>query len=537
MKIKLISFDDGIVSIGFRRISSLIKTEYPLTNTYIYNVGGVSAPVRNLFYQKRQDEFQAESEVFINPRFIKEIADADVIGFSGISKFARHIKRTISLVRPLNNGVLIIWGGTHATVFPEDAIQYADAVCIGEGEKSFLSLLKRNEAKEDIGGCPGFWIKKNGAIKKNALLPLMDNNELSLMPFQDYGFDIQHVTDRTLEPMSKDIYISQLGSQYNTVWALGCPFKCSYCSNSKFIKNHGDYAKVRHSAAEHLINELLEVIKNHDYVDYMLLQDDSLLMLDLDELREFAHLYKDKIGLSLFIPGLHPSTVNRDKLDILINAGLKKVRMGIQSGSKKTLSFYRRDNNTEKILHAATILSSFTPKIIPPFYDIIIDNPIETAQDKLQTLMLLRELKRPYLLYVYSLRVIPGTELYEFAQDHRQFHFQSIEDTYQSIRDKEMGLMIYLLALYRPPVFIFSIFLKISKIPYVKNLFFLIFQILFLIKVFYYETIINNYQPVAMFSPGLARFLYKIRKSAKCIKSQFDPRIADTALRILQKRK
>jgi len=211
--------------------------------------------------------------------------------------------------------------------------------------------------------------------------------------------------------------------------------------------------------------------------------------------------------------------------------------MGIQSGSKKTLSFYHRNNNVERILHAATILSSFTPKIIPPFYDIIIDNPIETAEDKLQTLMLLRELKRPYLFYIFSLRVIPGTELYEFAQDHPQIHFQSIENTYQLIRDKGMALMVYLLALYRPPMFIFSIFLKISKIPYVKNLFFIIFQILFMMKVFYYETKIKNYQFVAMLSPGLFRFLYKFRKTAQRIKTNSISALWICFLMILEKRK
>jgi radical SAM superfamily enzyme YgiQ (UPF0313 family) len=215
---------------------------------------------------------------------------------------------------------------------------------------------------------------------------------------------------------------------------------------------------------------------------------------------------------------LHPSTVNTEKLDILVKAGLKKVRMGIQSGSKNTLSFYNRNTNTDMILHAATTLSSFMPKIIPPFYDIIIDNPIETEEDKLQTLKLLRELKRPYLIYLFSLRVIPGTELYEFAQKNQQLRFRSIEYTYQSIYDKQMGLMVYILTLYKAPDFLFSLFLKISKLPYINNLFFSIFQFLFLIKRFYYEVKTCNYQPLSMVFPGLVLILYKLRKRAKHLK-------------------
>ena len=523
MRIKLVSFEDGVVSIGFRRISSLVKSSYPSTKTYLYNVSGISAMVKNIFSQKKQSSLQVQNEVFINPEFIKEIADADVIGFSGMSKFAAHIKRAVFLVRQLNAEALIIWGGLHATVFPEDAIKHADAVCIGEGEKSFLALLRKKEASECIDDCLGFWTRRNGIVRKNTLMPLLTNDELSDMPFQDYGFDMQHVTDRTSEPMSKDIYISQLGSRYSTIWALGCPYKCTYCSNSKFLANHGDYAKIRRSSVVHLIDELMEVKRTHDYVQFIELMDDNFLALTLDEIKEFARLYKEKIGLTLFVPGIHPLTVNKEKLDVLADAGLKKVRMGIQSGCENTLSFYGRDTNVDRIIKATTILASFVPKIIPPFYDMIIDNPIETAEDKLKTLKLLNELKRPYLLYVYSLRVIPGTKLYDYAQDHPQLNFQPIETSYQSIRDKEMGLMVYLLALCRLPSSVFSLFLKISKIPYLREFFFIVFQISFLAKMFYYETKINNYQPVAMFSPGLARFLYRIQKFASCKKATKRP--------------
>ncbi len=517
MKIKLVTFEDGIVNVGFRRISSLVKSNYPLTNTYIYNVGGTRAILKNLIFQQKHyaDGTRTNNDILINPKFIEEIIDADIIGFSGMSKFANHIKKTISLIRSKNNKILIVWGGVHATVFPEDIIEYADAVCIGEGEKSFLSLLKKIQTKQTIDDCKGFWIRKSNDIKKNILFPLMNNKELSLMPFQDYGFDIRYVTNNSLGFMSKEIYISQEGSKYTSMWVLGCPFHCTYCSNSKFIKNHQDYAKLRYPPPEFIINDITEVLKIHDYVSYIALEDDNIFMINLNDLKQFAFLYKEKIGLPLFIPGLYPSAVDREKLDILIDAGLKKVRMGIQSGSKRILSFYKRNTSKEMILNASKILSSFVPKIIPPFYDIILDNPIETEEDKLETLQLLRELERPYVLYIFSLRVIPGTELDEFAQNNRQFNFQPIVYTYQSLLDKQMAFMVYFIALCNPPDSLFNLFYKISKIPYVNSLFFNVFKFLYLIKKFYYELKVFNFQPLSFISPRLPIVLYKTRKRFK----------------------
>lgn len=514
MKIKLISFGDGITDVGFRRISSLVKSRYPLTTTYIYNVGGVVAMAKNALFRQK---YNLQDNIFINPKFIEEIMDADVIAFSGMTKFAEHIKKAISLTLR-NNKALIVWGGIHATVFPENAIQYADAVCIGEGEKSFLSLLKKVEIGEDIDDCEGFWVRSSNGIKRNRLFPLLKNDELSLMPFQDYGFDIQHVTDNSLGPMVKDIYISQEGSKYTTMWSLGCPFHCTYCSNNKFIRNHPDYAKVRYPTAEHKVDEILKALEKHDYINSIDFQDDNFFMVNLDDLRHFASLYKKKIGLPFFIFGLHPSVVNKEKLDIVIKAGAKKLSMGIQSGSKRILSFYGRNTSRETILKAGEILSTTISsvsnklKVNPPYYDIIIDNPIETKEDKLQTLTLVRELKRPFMLHIYSLRLIPGTELCEFAQNNQQFHFLPIEYTFQSILDKQMGILLFFLSLCNGSDGLFSFLFKISKIPFINELLFNIFKILHFIKKLYYELRISNLFYLSLISPRLPVSLYKLRK-------------------------
>ena len=74
-----------------------------------------------------------------------------------------------------------------------------------------------------------------------------------------------------------------------------------------------------------------------------------------------------------------PNYVKRDKFELLTWAGMNRVRMGIQSGSKAILDFYKRPTPPEKILAAGSVASSFAPKYhIPPAYDIIMDNPIET---------------------------------------------------------------------------------------------------------------------------------------------------------------
>src|SRR5258708_18267028 len=50
--------------------------------------------------------------------------------------------------------------------------------------------------------------------------------------------------------------------------------------------------------------------------------------------------------------GVIPNYVRQDKFELLSWAGMNRIRMGIQSGSKNMLDFYKRPTPPEKILKA-----------------------------------------------------------------------------------------------------------------------------------------------------------------------------------------
>jgi anaerobic magnesium-protoporphyrin IX monomethyl ester cyclase len=504
LKIKLVSFEDGIVCPGFRRISSFAKKHFKNVNTYIYNVSGSGAQFRNIFLS----EVLSESRIKVNNQFINELLDADIVGFSGLSKFSEYIRYTISKIKTLNNNCFVIWGGVHATVFPEHAIKYADAVCIGEGEFAFLELLNRFRKGLPIDDTPNFWIKIDSRIIKNNSLPLMTPAQLSQMPIQDYSFDIFQVNDNEIVRLDKKHYVFQQGSKYTTLWSLGCPFKCTYCSNTKFISNNPENAKIRYPPVEYIIQELTTILKTHDYVNYIEFEDDNFMLIEYDDIKLLSELYLKHIGLPFFISGLHPLTFDKDKIDLLIKAGLKKVRMGIQSGSDRILSFYNRNTPRKAIMKSSSYLASLYPKIIPPFYDIILDNPFETEEDKMATISLLYEMKRPFLLYLYSLRTIPGTILNNFGQKNPQYNFIPIGKSYQVIIDTRYGFLAYFLALCRPPRPIFDVIVRLSKYNFFNKPALLLTKLLYVLIRGYWETKIFNFQPTAMVSPRLCYFLY-----------------------------
>ena len=161
-----------------------------------------------------------------------------------------------------------------------------------------------------------------------------------------------------------------------------------------------------------MVDQVKDARARFPHLSQVSFHDDSFMAIPYGQLEEFAELWKAELDLPFAVYGVIPNYVKRDKFELLTWAGMNRIRMGIQSGSRRTLEFYKRPSPPEKILAAGEVNASFSPKYhIPPAYDIITDNPVETRDDIRQTLQLLYDMQRPYTLFIYSLKVIPNTEL------------------------------------------------------------------------------------------------------------------------------
>jgi radical SAM superfamily enzyme YgiQ (UPF0313 family) len=178
--------------------------------------------------------------------------------------------------------------------------------------------------------------------------------------------------------------------------------------------------------------------------------DDSFMALRTEVLQDFSARYREEVGIPFAVTGVIPNYVRERKIQLLLEAGMVRLRMGIQSGSQRILDFYRRPSPPEKVLSAATTINQFRRYMIPPAYDIIVDNPIETRQDVRDTLQLIYDLPRPFTLNVASLRVLPNTVLGKQLEDlgirGKDFQFDI-----KVLAPTLANAMVYLLCVFRPP--------------------------------------------------------------------------------------
>jgi len=336
----------------------------------------------------------------------------DLIGISLMSNNFFRAKAVTKAIKDEIN-VPIIWGGIHPTIEPENCLNYADLVCVGEGEIALENLLRMRLNKIDDLNIRGIWYKKNNQAVDKGAGPLIQN--LGDISYPDYNLaDHYIIHDGRLVPMSTDIfkqYYPASAGDHRLISTRGCLHACAYCCNSVFKSMYGgNYLRKR--LVDEVIDEMMEARRQFPFVRSFKLMDDSFTANSLDWLKEFSRQYKDKVNLPFFCL-VSPTTINQEKIDILIDCGLKIVQMGLQSGSDRiNKEIYLRYITSNKFLEVVRMLDKYRDKLELTI-DVIIDNPYEKEEDLLKTISVLNQIKRPFRLALYSLAFYPGTELYK----------------------------------------------------------------------------------------------------------------------------
>lgn len=415
MKVAFISPHSDITAFGIRSISAYVKKH--------------GHDSRMIFLPDPQEEkIFAEGGEYQYPdhilnKTLELCADADLIG---ISLFSMHFERSAQLTKVLKEKLStpVVWGGIHATIRPDSCLEYADLACVGEGEEAVLDLLNRMERKEDYKNVPNMHVKANGNIIKNPARTLIQ--DLNTIPYQDMDMDDDYVIDprtRRIEPMDKQklreildpgsAAIRRVAVPYQTMTSRGCPHNCTYCCNNTYRNMYKGQRYLRRRSAENIIGELTKVKEKFDFINFMVLSDDSFLAAPLKEIEEFARLYKERIKLPFSCLG-DPNTIKEEKLAVLVDAGLIELQMGIESANPNTLKLYKRKISPEKSMRAAKVINKFKDKLVP-YYDFIIDNPFETDDDLQESLDFIVRMPKPYKIQAFSLVLYTGTDLYEMA--------------------------------------------------------------------------------------------------------------------------
>jgi anaerobic magnesium-protoporphyrin IX monomethyl ester cyclase len=381
----------GIENSGVRHLAAMLRER-----------GGYSADI--LFFQdwrNNQVPWPSVQEYELLIEHLRE-HEYDLVGLSFGSPYWRiAIELTRRIKAATGDRTTVLWGGLHTTLVPDDCIPHTDALIIGEGEYPLLELVDRMEAGEPWHDVQSVWTRgPDGEVVRNPVRPLMTN--LDDLPFRVLGGSgiwlIDRGQKREGDPLLKH-------HEFRIFASRGCPFSCAYCYNSslKAIYPGGGNLHSRRSV-QAVMEELRQARQKIPKLRWVKFDDDTFVF-PMRWLTEFCEAYGAEFGDLPWDCMITPEVVRRDKLELMMKAGLRGVQLGIEAGSdREQREVYERTSTVEQVLAFDRMNVELGLDVK---YDVIIDNPLALDSDKEALFHLLMDMQGPYKIYLYSLTLFP----------------------------------------------------------------------------------------------------------------------------------
>lgn len=225
------------------------------------------------------DVFDLSNRGWVNESLseLMEIVDRrtpSVIGISSTGYYIKKVRKLIRLLRATHTSSLIVIGG-YISLIPHILRQTnADVVCLGEGDKTIVSLLhavsQEKPLNDELKKIPGIRFRNNGVIVgTQKKLPIDD---LDVIAFPDFSiFDLNSYS----HPNSLPMYAQR-----------GCYNNCSFCDIIPFYK----IQYIRRMSPGRVLEWIEKSVRDYDIkrVDFM---DDNFLN-SRPFVEKFFHLLK-----------------------------------------------------------------------------------------------------------------------------------------------------------------------------------------------------------------------------------------------------
>lgn len=293
----------------------------PLGIAYLAAVLRAANEVRVLDFGKigRRDDLFTEA--------VREFAP-DIAGFQCYSPEIGEVKRLSALVRAALPKAVIIAGGPHPTLCPEETMARlspeADYLLRGETEESFPLFIRMLEGAAAPAEVPGLAWREDGKLRVNDTRPIGDINALP-----PPAWDL--ISPQEYPPAQHGAFFDQFPIA-PIVTTRGCPFACGFCTAPILSGRH-----MRKRSADSVMAEI-ELLYREFGIREIHIVDDNFTLDKTHAVSILKKIIDSKLPISLAFPnGVRINTLDEELLDLMKAAHTYLISVGIESGSDKTL--------------------------------------------------------------------------------------------------------------------------------------------------------------------------------------------------------
>lgn len=320
----------------------------------------------------------------------------DLVGLTCMTVEYRSATEVAKLVRQKQPSCLIVFGGQHPTIQPEEVAseKFCDVVVVGEGEETFAELLQTLGNGADLYSVAGLVFKNGNKIIKTLGRPAIKT--LDELPWPAYNlleieryFELESARYTPKHPRAMQVFTSR-----------GCPWRCTYC--------HDLFGKTfRARSAQDVFDEMKHLHDRYGIREYMI--EDDIFNLDMNRAKKICELIIDS-GLKIhmqFGNGLRAERFDEELVQKLARAGTHHIAIAIESASPRIQKLIKKNLKLDRTNQAVGWMRKYGINSLGFF---MIGFPFETVEEIEQTIRYARQTDLDEALFSI---VVPyaGTEL------------------------------------------------------------------------------------------------------------------------------
>lgn len=329
----------------------------------------------------------------------------DVLGVTGHTHNLIDMLEISKTFKKMNPDGLVVWGGAHASAFPQQSKTFSavDFVISGEGEIAFIELL---DAAEKGTGLKTRTTTSGGetGLKTRTMI---SGGEMDLS-------QLTHPRREVLDVRNYSYGVGEGKMASGFVSSRGCPFYCTFCSTPG--------RKFRSRSPLDVLNEMEECKELGIQELYFV---DDTFNLDEERVKEICRkIIERNIKISWAYRG-RVSNIDGEQLELSRKAGCTRIQLGIETSSDEGLAMLKKGITTDEIRRVFKLVKESGITSMAYF---MIGCPHEkTKDDVLRTIDFAIELEPDYALFGILIPY-PGTEIYNTAVERGLIEPQAWED-------------------------------------------------------------------------------------------------------------
>jgi radical SAM superfamily enzyme YgiQ (UPF0313 family) len=300
-------------------------------------------------------------------------------------------------VRAEHTKIPIIWGGWHTSLFPEDTLRDEEAIDISvqaQGEITFREIVMAIESGASYEHIAGIcYINDKNEIIKNPGRMLEDMNFLPRV-----NYDLIDV---------EKYFKAKKKRQFDYISSTGCRFRCTFCADPSVFSR-----KWTSISPERMGEELEHWYKKYKFTDVNF-QDETFFTKRQRVSSIASELIKRKIDISWAgtLRADQGSRMSNEDYDLCKQSGLRRVLVGVESGSQVMMDWLAKDIKIEQVYKTAEQCAARGIDVIFPF---IVGFPNETKQSVDDSMRVARELNTMHPGFttpIFYFKPYPGSKI------------------------------------------------------------------------------------------------------------------------------